>query len=107
PMLAVGMVGLALTSWMDRPPAAEGDAEEFWRFEVLVELAQLQPKDTWILASGAGEHGLFAVTDWWNREGKVQLLQVGGEPLRPGMRVLVRLPGESPAEAARRLAEAT
>lgn len=107
PMVVLGLLGVMLCTWLDRPPASDSAAEEFWRLEVLLDLALLQPKDTWILASGAGEHGLFAVTDWWNREGKVQLLQVGGEPLRPGMRVLVPLPGESPAAAARRLLEAT
>lgn len=107
PVLAAGLAGVFVATWLDRPPAADTHAEEYWRLEVLVELAQLQPKETWILASGAGEHGLFAVTDWWNREGKVQLLQVGGEPLRPGLPVLVRLPGETPAAAAQRLLAAT
>ncbi len=106
PVVAFGLLGMATTTWMDRPPAKDGGAEEFWRLEVLLELARLQPKDTWLLASGAGEHGLRAVLDWWNREGKVQLLQVGGEPLRPGIRVLVPLTGETPAQAAQRLLEA-
>ena len=107
PIIIAGLLGVLLTTWMDRPPAEDTHAEEYWRLEVLIELAQLQPKGTWILASGAGEHGLFAVTDWWNREGKVQLLQVGGEPLRPGVPVLVRLPGETAAAAAQRLVAAS
>jgi hypothetical protein len=77
--------------YVDRPFKADPAAPEQQAMAALLTAAQHPAlKDTWLVASNAGVHGLQAVQDWWALGEKVELWQLdqGLPPLQPQARIV-------------------
>lgn len=109
---AVGaLTGLWGLLWaLDRPPGVRAGSPQARTLAALLALCHRPPPRCWVLISGHSHAGLEAVLDWWDLEGRVELIQLDPYGLEPTSRTVPfpgarRFPvGEDPAAAARDLA---